>query len=201
MTPDKEQLLKEFDELIGKISNWALQKACRAALCPAFFNTPASAKKHQPYSGGLAEHTLDVTNLALRLAKAYGTMSHDVLIAGGLFHDYGKIWDYGKIDQANNPYDENLPEYGYTRHRWTVRHRNRSHAEFHRLATENGVSPNLIEEVSHAILTHHGPGSCELQPLTPEAFILYSADTLNAFYNESSNPHPFRFHKQNWKTP
>ena len=46
---------------------------------------------HHAYLGGLLEHTLAVSQLAVMLAGYYPTLNRDLLLTGALLHDIGKI--------------------------------------------------------------------------------------------------------------
>ena len=57
-----------------------------------FFETPASTQYHNSFDGGLAKHSLNVTNRAIEL---YNALKPDIplsdLVFVSLFHDVGKI--------------------------------------------------------------------------------------------------------------
>ena len=65
-----------------------------------FFKAPAAAKKHLAYEGGLAEHSLTVYHIALRLAEDIRTLRSDVAINQdslkivALLHDVCKATRY-----------------------------------------------------------------------------------------------------------
>ncbi|HUV39228.1 MAG TPA: HD domain-containing protein, partial [Planctomycetota bacterium] len=52
---------------------------------------PAAVSYHQPFLGGLLEHTLDVTELADLIAPRYPGLDRDLLITGCILHDMGKV--------------------------------------------------------------------------------------------------------------
>src|SRR5947209_1894128 len=71
------------------------------ALCDAFvkeFNerfrrTAAARRNHHARRGGLVEHTAQMMRLATALTPLYPQLNADLLIAGVLFHDSGKLWE------------------------------------------------------------------------------------------------------------
>jgi 3'-5' exoribonuclease len=70
----------------------------------AFKAAPAAKKMHHAYIGGLLEHTLSMTILADRIAIHYGGIDRDMLIAGAILHDVGKIKELvydSKIDYSD----------------------------------------------------------------------------------------------------
>lgn len=60
-----------------------------------FFFWPAASKNHHNYAGGLAEHTLEVLRYARAVAQADDlAYDPDLLTAGCLIHDIGKLDEY-----------------------------------------------------------------------------------------------------------
>ena len=55
---------------------------------------PAGEKVHHDYIGGLLEHTLEVVEIALSIAKHYPMADKDLVVAGALLHDIGKIFEF-----------------------------------------------------------------------------------------------------------
>ncbi|OQW98964.1 MAG: hypothetical protein BWK74_03330 [Desulfobacteraceae bacterium A6] len=101
-----------FKQLAG-ISDSIKEKNLRA-LFTAFWNdaefvekfkkAPAAKKMHHAYIGGLLEHTLSMALLAERIAGHYSGLDRDLLIAGTILHDIGKIREFEydiKIDYSD----------------------------------------------------------------------------------------------------
>src|SRR5947209_3841643 len=71
------------------------------ALCDAFLKefgdrfkrTAAARKYHHARRGGLVEHTAQMMRLARAIAPLYPQLNADLLVAGILFHDSGKLWE------------------------------------------------------------------------------------------------------------
>src|SRR3981081_685535 len=80
------------------------------ALCDAFLSewgdrfrrTAAARNYHHARRGGLVEHTAQMMRVALALCPLYPQLNVDLLLAGILFHDSGKLWE------------NHLPEDGFT---------------------------------------------------------------------------------------
>lgn len=185
-----EWMIEQTD--INRVSGILLREIFdRAGFREAFFRAPAAKVHHQNYPGGLLEHTLNVTSLALALADTYGAdgrpgltfnrarlpIDRGVLIAAGLLHDIGKIQTY-QYTPLPDTTDANVWEghlvIGYA----TVREQARPYLD-------NPPYPGAIDEINkllHCILAHHGTlefGS----PVTPacaEAFLLAQADMTDA---------------------
>jgi 3'-5' exoribonuclease len=60
----------------------------------SYRRAPAAQKIHQPYLKGLWEHSLSVAELTISISANYPEANVDLLIAGALLHDIGKIFEY-----------------------------------------------------------------------------------------------------------
>lgn len=165
------------------------------ALCQRFLNTlgdrfrrtAAAKRNHHARRGGLVEHVAQMMRSANALCGVYQELNRDLMIAGVLFHDCGKLWE--------NTY----PERGFTQtHSPTgellghiplgielVNKLWRDMAETDSTLIQGGGTP-AAEDVRlhllHLIGSHHGEyefGSPVL-PRTPEAFALHYIDNLDA---------------------
>ena len=52
---------------------------------------PGGTRLHHAYRGGLLQHILSVVSLASKLTKHYPRLDPDLLVAGAILHDMGKI--------------------------------------------------------------------------------------------------------------
>jgi 3'-5' exoribonuclease len=140
----------------------------------AFRDAPAAVSNHHAYAHGLLEHSLAVTDSAKAMAKTYAdiypTLDIDVVVAGALLHDLGKIYSY-----SMSPVPEiTLPGA-------VLDHIALGYAAFDKLASEADLSQKLRLEIGHILLSHHGQkefGSPVL-PATLEALIVSAADELD----------------------
>ena len=57
-------------------------------------SAPAAKKMHHAYMGGLLEHSLSLAILVERVAPHYIGIDKDMLIAGALLHDIGKVREF-----------------------------------------------------------------------------------------------------------
>lgn len=182
---------------IDLIEDPNLRKSCQKILdTPDFFTHPASTGIHHGYVGGLVVHTLEVLDYAVALSKSFPQTDLDVLIAAGLWHDYGKIWDYKLVTIFE---DEDLPKYyvlvkdygNYkkiyipdSKYKNQIHHITGSTAEFTVAAISAGVNRDTIQKIQHCIIGHHGRkdwGSIK-EPQTLEAWLLHSADYASAHF-------------------
>jgi len=58
-----------------------------------FRNTAGARTYHHARRGGLLEHTAQMMRVATQIAPAYPQLNLDLLVAGILFHDCGKLWE------------------------------------------------------------------------------------------------------------
>ncbi len=136
-----------------------------------FCLAPAAERVHGAYLHGLLEHVIRQAELAEAACRCYPEVWRDLLIAGVLLHDIGKIDEFS---------------WGVTIE-YTTRGRLLGHAVIgDRLITERGWELGICEETAlrlrHLILSHHGTrefGAVVL-PQTLEAIILHSVDNLEA---------------------
>lgn len=140
---------------------------------------------HHFGDGGLQKHTLEVLEIAINNARWFNEKERwprvdmrDVFFAC-LFHDYGKIWDYQKIDG----------DWAATEHKKRYHHVFRSALEWNSLATQHGYPLTNREEVMHAILAHHNlpEWGSPVRPRTPLALIVHNADYLSAHMDVLKN--------------
>jgi 3'-5' exoribonuclease len=139
-----------------------------------FERCPASLNGHHARLGGLLQHTCEVAHLALAAARLAPTADRDLILAGALLHDIGKVESYSW---------EGLFEP-------TIPGRALGHVILGSLLLDRAVhaarhppcTREELELLHHLILSHHGKlefGSPVL-PLTLEAEILSHADLTSA---------------------
>ena len=58
-----------------------------------FRRTAAARNYHHARRGGLVEHTAQMMRVARQIAPLYPELNLDLLLAGILFHDSGKLWE------------------------------------------------------------------------------------------------------------
>lgn len=137
---------------------------------------PAAQTVHHAYRGGLLEHTVRLIGLARALARAYD-VNEDLVIAGGLLHDIGKLQE---LD-----YDRGVTS--YSRDGNLVGHIGLGLLLVREMTSGiAGFPTELRTQLEHLVLSHHGSkdrGS-PVEPKTLEAFILAAVDELDAILNQ-----------------
>lgn len=132
---------------------------------------PAAKAMHHAYAGGLLEHTLSVARLCMRIADHYLRLDRQVLLAGAICHDLGKIWELTSGLTVD-----------YTQAGRLIGHISLALEKLAPFLKKSGLEPDLVEHLQHLILSHHGThefGSPRL-PATAEALILHYADNIDA---------------------
>ncbi len=171
------KMYAELMSYIERVSNRYLKK-----LLLAFFDDPEFAEKfkmapgakkmHHAYIGGLLEHTLEVTKFADAAREVVPGLKRDILIAGGLLHDIGKVREYTWFPRIERTDEGRLMGHiviGYEMARRKIR-------------KIKGFPEELAMHILHIILSHHGQqewGS-PIVPMTPESMIVHFADNMSA---------------------
>lgn len=133
---------------------------------------PAARSIHHSSPGGLAEHTLSVMRLVQRMADHYPMADRDLLVAGALLHDIGKLREMSAERQAE-----------YTDEGRLLGHLMIGAQMVHDRCAAIADFPAALEtHLVHIILAHHGSlefGSPRL-PQTLEAILVHHLDDLDS---------------------
>ena len=153
-----------------------LQRIFRGETLKQFLLAPAAKKMHHAYLGGLAEHTLSVTALAGKISDHYPELDRDLMTAGALLHDIGKIREF---DYTSAPFS-------YTDSGRLIGHLVLGSELVKDAAADIDDLPDgALDQIVHLILSHHGRhefGSPTL-PMTREAILLHHVDDMDAKMN------------------
>ena len=172
-----DELMQKIFSKINSIENYHLKNLLKSffddpEFAEKFKRAPAATKVHQPYIGGLAEHTLNVVAICETICSIYKEINRDFLITMAILHDIGKIREYA--------YDKVI-----------------EHTDEGKLLGHIAISLEMIDQkirsmdnfpkdlelmVKHTLLSHHGHfefGSPRL-PSILAAIALYYADELEA---------------------
>lgn len=172
---DIEILSKELFAITNGIQNQGVKKLLLNIFgddefFSKFKKAPAAKSMHHAYIGGLIEHTVSVAKISKEVSKFYMPIDVDILVAGALLHDIGKVYE---IDAST---------FNYT--------------DEGRLIGHIVIGYNLVKEklktiklpfeqevqILHCILSHHGEyeyGSPKI-PKTKEALLLHLIDTMDS---------------------
>lgn len=183
----------DWEAILAKLD--ALQDPRLRELCRLFVErfgeryrrTAAARENHHARRGGLVEHVAQMMRATAALCAVYPALNRDLMMAGVLFHDCGKMWE--------NSYPETGFSQPYNLHGEMLGHIplglelvNKLWRELLELpvAAEWGALEPGTEAVRlhllHLIASHHGQleyGSPVL-PKTPEAIVLHHIDNIDA---------------------
>ncbi|QDU81261.1 3'-5' exoribonuclease YhaM [Polystyrenella longa] len=145
---------------------------------------PAAKRNHHAYLGGFLEHVRSVTQTALFLADKYADyyramqppLSRDLVIAGAILHDIGKMQELAFQPQGS----EYSPAGQLIGHILLGRDIVRSYAE-----KVPELDPNLLLRLEHIIVAHQNlpEWGSPIAPHTPEALLVHYADDIDAKYH------------------
>ncbi|MDD5712104.1 MAG: HD domain-containing protein [Smithellaceae bacterium] len=178
---DNETMFSELLTFVDKVEDTHLRALLDLffrdeAIAGRFRNAPAAKGFHHVYIGGLLEHTLSVVRLLDMVADHYrGSINRDLLLAGGLLHDIGKIQEF--TYQRLIDYSDEGRLIGHIVIGLEMLDE--------KIATLPDFLPQLALELRHLILSHHGTlefGSPK-RPKTVEALIVHFIDDLDAKVN------------------
>lgn len=193
-TPEiKEKQERDFEtitELVASIGDPRLRGVCElflADLGERFRRAAAARTYHHARRGGLVEHVAQMMRSAHHITQVYTTLNRDLLLAGVLFHDVGKLWE--NCPEARGfgiPYDEKGELIGHItigveilNTFWRRLLAGEEAAAWREL---HPASEDVRTHLIHLIVAHHGEvafGS-PIVPKTPEAYALHWIDNLDA---------------------
>lgn len=186
---DVEAMEKDFAEVESMVST--LHDPRLAALCSGFladfglrFKRAAAARRnHHAHRGGLLRHTAQMMRSALAVCSAYPSLNRDILVAGALFHDSGKLWEMCPPEQGFDiPRDLRGELLGHISIGVEL-----VNTLWRKLPLEDWrdlqpASEEVRLHLLHLVAAHHGElqyGS-PVEPKTPEAIALHMIDNLDA---------------------
>jgi 3'-5' exoribonuclease len=179
-----------IEHLVATLTDPRLQSLCLhflESLGDRFRRTAAARKNHHARRGGLVEHVAQMMRSADALYPVYPELNRDLLLAGVLFHDCGKLWE--------NAYPEDGFSQIHSLHGEMLGHIPLGIELVNKLWNDvmerdeagdwKSLKPGsemVRLHLLHLIGSHHGQyefGSPVL-PRTPEAFALHHIDNLDA---------------------
>ncbi len=155
----------ELQKIIATIQNQNLRIFVACCLDARFYECPAAIRRHHEYTGGLCEHTLETVQIALRIMETMPrtAISRDMVIAGSVLHDIGKIFCFDKAGSVYVPNDTyNLIEHITMGIMYIDEYKSL-------------LSDSQLLQLRHIIQSHHGIYG-DVEPLTAEAWLVNEAD-------------------------
>jgi 3'-5' exoribonuclease len=175
--------------MCGEIIDPRLRTLCQTFLTEfrdRFRRTAAARNYHHARRGGLVEHSAQMMRVGAAIAPLYPQLNLDLLLAGILFHDSGKLWEnhYGESGFIMS-YEERGELMGHISIGVEL-----VNSLWRKLSADNAdawkelapASEDVRLHLLHLIGAHHGEpefGS-PVRPKTPEAMALHYIDNLDA---------------------
>jgi 3'-5' exoribonuclease len=170
-------------ELLGDPRLRALGLAFLADWGERFRRTAAARNYHHARRGGLVEHTAQMMRAAEAVTAVYPQLNRDLLVAGVLFHDCGKLWENVLPENGfTMPYSETGELLGHIPVGIELVNALWRKLDFTPWAGLEPASEEVRLHLLHLVAAHHGEkqfGS-PVDPKTPEAFALHYIDNLDA---------------------
>jgi 3'-5' exoribonuclease len=172
-----DKTLTEFIQIMRSVKNEWLARLIDSflsdeAFMNAFAEAAAGKKWHHAYTGGLAQHCLELAKLADAVCTIFPGVDRDMLLTGILVHDIGKI-----AEMSHGIYVD-----------YTTPGKLLGHLAIgadmvqERIRAIEGFPETMRLQVLHCVLSHHGElaNGSPVVPKTVEAMALHHIDNLGA---------------------
>ena len=176
---NEQEYITRLQNLIKTVRNPGLRALLETIfsgnLYDKFIMNPAGMRMHHAYVGGLLQHSVDVAGIAIALAEQIGNVDKDLIVAGALLHDIGKLREISS--QIGFP---------YTNEGRLLGHIAMSIIIVQEAAAKLKLPSARLEQLQHILLSHHGDNEkgSPVECATKEAFIVHYADEINAIMNQ-----------------
>ncbi len=172
-----EELTLKIRERFERFKNHYLRQLLTSILddpefLRLFKKAPAAMSMHHAFVGGLVQHISELLDLIDAVCPEFPFVDREKLLAGGFFHDIGKVYELSSDTSFN-----------YTTAGKLIGHITMGVELIGaKTALIEGFPKDLAMELKHFVLSHHGEyafGSPKL-PSTVEAYLLHSLDNLSS---------------------
>ncbi|TWT11158.1 3'-5' exoribonuclease YhaM [Planomicrobium sp. CPCC 101079] len=169
-----EQLSEEVMSYLFEMQNPQIQRITRHILKKyqqKFLTYPAATRNHHDYVSGLADHVVSMLQLGKALCGIYPSLNKDLLYAGIILHDIGKVFELSGPIATTYTIEGNL-----------IGHISIMVTEIAKTAEELEIDGEEVLLLQHLVLSHHGKeewGSPK-RPMIKEAEILHYIDNIDA---------------------
>ncbi len=171
---DQQERTNFFNKILEEVESFQEENLKATILQFLFENAdkiktaPAATKLHHNYLGGLLQHISECIDIAkANISVIPTTINQDLVIAGCIMHDIGKIFEYSLNEETfaiskNKDFQKvwiNHIQWGFC---W---------------ANKNGLS-----ELAHIIASHHGirEWNALVEPMTNEAVLVHQVDMISS---------------------
>ena len=173
----KEDMVEKITQYIFEMRNPNIQRLTRHLLNKhqnEFLDYPAATKNHHEFVSGLAYHVVSMLDLAKAISNLYPSLDKDLLYAGVILHDLGKVIELSGPISTTYTLEGNL-----------LGHISIMVNEIGKAADELQIDAEEVLILQHIVLSHHGKAEwgSPKPPLVKEAEILHYIDNLDAKMN------------------
>ena len=172
---DTEDMYSQLASKINSISNVHIKKLLNdiigGELKEKLKKHPAAIQIHHNWKGGLLQHILEIIEYCETSAKLNPELNRDLLIAGAVLHDIGKLEEIEVTSRIKAGRKGQL-----------VGHLVLGAVFLSEKLQDSGIDQLLQEKLLHLIVSHHGKeeyGSPK-KPMFAEAVALHYADELSS---------------------
>ncbi|PHV72384.1 phosphohydrolase [Sporanaerobium hydrogeniformans] len=169
----EESLFKHIDSVENPFIKKLLEEVFYdEAIYKEFLVHSAAKSVHHAYISGLLEHSLTVTELGLKMCELYEGVQRDLVLAGCLLHDIGKLQELTAF-----------PQNDYSDEGQLIGHLVLGSELIHDKAKTIPDFPLHLEQLlKHIVLAHHGEYeyASPKRPKCIEAMIVHLADNNDA---------------------
>jgi 3'-5' exoribonuclease len=174
---DRAEMFQELEGWIAGMGNAHLKGLLQAifadpSIALAYRTAPAAKTVHHNWIGGLIEHVLSLCHLAKFTAGHYAGIDFDLLLAGVILHDLGKIRELSYARSFSYTTEGQLLGHIVIGLRMVDE----------KIATIPDFPAPLRDLLLHMIVSHHGQldyGSPKV-PVFPEALLLHLLDNMDS---------------------
>lgn len=175
---DINEMYNDLTKYIDGIQNKHIKKVLQEIFIndeefvKAFRFHSAAKSIHHGYMGGLLEHTLSVVEICDFLSERYHYVDKDLVIAGAMLHDIGKVYELSPLPVNDYTDEGQLLGHIYIGLEYIS----------DKIRKIEGFPRKVEVFLKHMVLAHHGEleyGSPKV-PQTIEAMIIHSADNIDA---------------------
>jgi len=146
-------------------------------ITPRLIRCPAAKALHHAYLGGLIEHIVGCLYIAVNVCKVHKSLDSDLLFAGIVLHDIGKVLELEATTHIAYTVPGQLVGHVVLGYEWVMREAD---------AIE-GFPEETKRQLGHIILSHHGQHEygAPVLPLTPEAVAVHFIENTDAQANRA----------------
>lgn len=170
----KEELYERLLSYVDEMENESIERITRTIVeqnREKLLVYPAAMSNHHDYVSGLIDHVVSMLSLSRAFVDHYPLLNRDLLYAGIILHDIGKVQELTGPIGTTYTVEGNL-----------LGHITIMVSTIDEVAKSLGIEGEEVVLLQHMVLSHHGKeewGSPK-RPMLPEAEMLHYIDNIDA---------------------